>query len=170
VLYTGHLLGPPYTRTAFAASSSQACWVVSQGKVVTSQLHCVWPAGNTLKTARAKKAEYEHHNALKEDFDKDEAKVADITGHVFTWEGKPMAEGWKTAFQTAWRNAKLTDLHFHDLRHTFVTRKVREGWDYKRITAITGDKTFAVFQRYNNPSEEDVKNLVLADPPKKVVG
>ena len=66
--------------------------------------------------------------------------------------------------------ADLTDLHFHDLRHTFVTREVREGWDYKRIMAITGHKTFAVFQRYNNPSEEDIKAVVLADPPRKVVG
>ena len=37
----------------------------------------VWPAGNTLKTAREKRAEYEHRNALKEDFDKD--KVQGIT-------------------------------------------------------------------------------------------
>ena len=67
----------------------------------------------------------------------------------------------------ACRRARLADLHFHDLRHTFVTRKVREGWDYKRIMAITGHKTFAVFQRYNNPSEDDIKEVVLADPPRK---
>ena len=66
--------------------------------------------------------------------------------------------------------AGLTDLHFHDLRHTFVTRKVREGWDYKRLMAIAGGKIFAVFQRGNNPSEEDSKVVVLADPPRKVVG
>jgi len=36
--------------------------------------------------------------------------------------------------------------------------------------AITGHKTFAVFQRYNNPTEEDVKEVVLANTPKKVVG
>lgn len=71
---------------------------------------------------------------------------------------------------TACQNAGLTDLRFHDLRHTFVTRKVREGRDYKRIMAITGHKTFAVFQRYNNPSKEDIKAVVLADPPRKVVG
>jgi integrase len=81
-----------------------------------------------------------------------------------------MTEGWKTAFNTACRNARLEDLHFHDLRHTFVTRKVREGWDYKRIMAITGHTTFATFQKYNNPNEDDIKAVVLADPPKKVVG
>lgn len=37
----------------------------------------VWPAGDTLKTARAKRAEYEHRNALSEDFDK--SKVQGMT-------------------------------------------------------------------------------------------
>jgi integrase len=89
-----------------------------------------------------------------------EGKVAPIGGRMFTWQEKPMTERWKKAFQTACGKANLTDLHFHDLRHTFVTRKVREGWDYKRIMAITRHKTFAVFQRYNNPSEEDLKAVV----------
>jgi len=56
-------------------------------------------------------------------------------------------------------------LLLHDLRHTFVTGKVREGWDYKRIMTITGHKTFAVFQRYNNPSEEDLQEVVANTPP-----
>ena len=30
---------------------------------------------------------------------------------------------------------------------------------------ITGHKTFAVFQRYNNPSAEDIKEVVLAPAP-----
>ena len=45
-----------------------------------------------------------------------------------------------------------------------ITRKVREGWDYKRIMAITGHKTFAVFQRYNNPTEEDLREVVMTTP------
>jgi len=81
-----------------------------------------------------------------------------------------MSWGWKRAFNPACRNAGLEDFHFHDLRHTFVMRKVREGWDYKRVMAITGHKTFATFQRYNNPTEDDVKAVVLANPPKKMIG
>jgi len=61
-------------------------------------------------------------------------------------------------------------LRFHDLRHTFVTRKVKEGWDYKRIMAITGHSTFAVFQDYNNPSDEDIKEVVSGVLPRKTVG
>jgi integrase len=93
-----------------------------------------------------------------------EGKVAPIGGNVFTWGGKAMSEGWKRAFQTACAKAKIENLRFYDIRHTFVTRKVQEGWDYKRIMAITGHKTFATFQRYNNPSEEDVKEVVAASP------
>ena len=62
------------------------------------------------------------------------------------------------------------DLHFHELRHTFVTRKVSKGHDYKHVMAITGHKTFAVFQRYNGPTEENVRAMVLANSPKEVVG
>ena len=61
-------------------------------------------------------------------------------------------------------------MHFHDLRHTFVTRKVREGWDYKRLMAITSHTVLAIFQRYSNLGEEDSQAVVLADPPRKVVG
>ncbi len=99
-----------------------------------------------------------------------EGKIASISGHTFTWKGKPMKEGWKTAYKAACRRAGIVDLHFHDLRHTFITRKVRAGWDYKRIMAITGHSTFAVFQRYNNPSEEDIRAVVLSESPTKVAG
>ena len=88
-----------------------------------------------------------------------------MTDQVSVWEGKPMTEGWKTAFHATCRRAELTGVWFHDLRHTFVMRKVREVWDYKRSMAITGHKTFAVFQRYTNPSEDDIKEVVLAPSP-----
>jgi integrase len=94
-----------------------------------------------------------------------EGKVTSIGGTVFTWGGRAMSERWKRAFQTAYRSTKIEGLRFHDIQHTFVTRKVKEGWDYKRIVAITGHKTFATFQQYNNPSEEDVKEVVAASPP-----
>ena len=81
-----------------------------------------------------------------------------------------MKEGWKTAYNRACRRAGIVDLHFHDLRHTFITRKVRAGWDYKRIMAITGHSTFAVFQRYNNPSEDDIRAVVLSTAPQQVAG
>ena len=99
-----------------------------------------------------------------------ERKVAPIEDAVFPWKGKLMTEGWKPAFHAACRRAGIENFHFHDLRHTFVTRKVQEGWDYKHMMAITGHRTFATFQRYDNPTEEDVNAVVLANPPKKMLG
>ncbi len=100
-----------------------------------------------------------------------EGKIAPISGHVFTWQGKRLSrQGWNRSFATACHKAGLEDFPFHDIRHTFITRKVREGWDYKRITAITGHKTFAIFQRYNNLSEDDLKAVVQATPPTKKAG
>ena len=81
-----------------------------------------------------------------------------------------MVESWKATLTTARCEAGPPDLRFHDLRHTFITRKIWEGWDYKRIMAIAGHKTFVVFPRYNNPSEDDIKAVVLASPPRKMVG
>jgi integrase len=95
-----------------------------------------------------------------------------LAGHVFLWKGKPMTEGWKTAFHAACRRPGIVNLHFHDLRHTFVTRKMREDWSYKHIMAITGHKTLATSPRYNNLTEEDSKAVVLANSnsPKKMIG
>src|SRR5262245_16270324 len=56
-----------------------------------------------------------------------DGKVAPIRGYVFRWGGRTMSEGWKRAFQTACQKAGVKDFRFHDLRHTFITRKVREG-------------------------------------------
>jgi site-specific recombinase XerD len=88
----------------------------------------------------------------------------------FPGKGQSMTEGWKTAFHAACRRAVIENFHFHDLQHTFVMRKVREGWDYKHVMAIIGQKALATFKRYHHPTEEGVKAVVLANSPKKMVG
>ena len=40
---------------------------------------------------------------------------------------------------------KVKDTTFTKWADTYVTRKVREDWDYKHIMAITGYKTFVTF-------------------------
>jgi integrase len=96
-----------------------------------------------------------------------EGKVAPIGGYVFTWKGKPMTEGWKTAFHAACRRAGIENFHFHDLRHTFVTRKVREGWDYKHIMAITGHRTFATFSTLQQPDGGGCQSGGASQPAEK---
>ena len=48
----------------------------------------------------------------------------------------------------------------HDLRQSFVTRKITEGWDRDHVKAITGHRTDKVFARYNKPSLETLRAVV----------
>ena len=59
--------------------------------------------------------------------------------------------------------------HFHDLRRSFATRKVAEGWDRDYVKAITGHRTDKVFARYNKPSLEMLRAVVEGSPRTSVV-
>jgi len=72
-------------------------------------------------------------------------KITDIQQRVFlSARGKPFARpaAVREAFINAVERAKLEDVHFHDLRRSFVTRKVTEGWDrdYRQSDHRTPDR------------------------------
>jgi integrase len=99
-------------------------------------------------------------------------KVADISQRVFLSErGKPFAqaESIRQAFENTVERAKLADVHFHDLRRSFATRKVTEGWDRDFVKAITGHTTDKVFARYNKPSLDTLRAVVEGTPRNVVV-
>jgi len=99
-------------------------------------------------------------------------KISDIQQRVFlSARGKPLARpaAVREAFINAVERAKLTDVHFHDLRRSFVTRKVTEGWDRDHVKAITGHRTDKVFARYNKPSLETLRAVVEGAPSTVVV-
>jgi integrase-like protein len=50
----------------------------------------------------------------------------------------------------------LTDLVFHDTRHTATTNLRRAGVDALTAMKIAGHKTMAVFKRYNTIDEDDL--------------
>jgi integrase len=50
----------------------------------------------------------------------------------------------------------LTDLVFHDTRHTATTNLRRAGVDALTAMKITDHKTMAVFKRYNTIDEDDL--------------
>ncbi len=64
----------------------------------------------------------------------------------------------KTAFRTACRRAKITGLHFHDLRHTATTRMVRAGIPHTEVMKITGHSQLKTFLRYLNPTDVDIQS------------
>src|SRR5437667_10789190 len=54
----------------------------------------------------------------------------------------------RTGFQNACKRAELTDLHFHDLRHTFASQFVLAGGDLYILKEILGHKSITMTQRY----------------------
>ena len=74
--------------------------------------------------------------------------------------GKPM--GIKTAWKSLWRRARVDNLRFHDLRHTFTTRMLEKGVSIRAIMAITGHKSVAMFHRYSHPSDSHLLAAVEA--------
>lgn len=64
----------------------------------------------------------------------------------------------RKAFATACKRAKVTDLHFHDLRHTATTRMIRAGIPHAEVMKITGHTQIKTFLRYLNLGNETVQN------------
>jgi integrase len=79
--------------------------------------------------------------------------------YVFTYAGRRI-KSVRRAFEAACRQAGLTDVVFHDLRHTFVTNARRAGIDYFRIMAISGHKTMTVFKRYHTIDASDLRQAI----------
>lgn len=69
-----------------------------------------------------------------------------------TW--LPLRDTIKTGWASALRKAGIEDLHFHDLRHTAVTRMVRAGLPASEVMQISGHSQWATFQRYVNVQRE----------------
>ncbi len=69
--------------------------------------------------------------------------------YVFCDEGtKEPYKDVKKGFNGACRRAKITDFHFHDLRHTFASHLVMNGIDIKSVQELLGHKTLAMTLRY----------------------
>src|SRR5438034_4112571 len=54
----------------------------------------------------------------------------------------------RTGFQNACKRAGLTDLHFHDLRHTFASQFVMARGDLYILKEVLGHKSINMTQRY----------------------
>ncbi|MGA2317597.1 MAG: site-specific integrase [Thermodesulfobacteriota bacterium] len=67
-------------------------------------------------------------------------------------------------FATACRRAKISNFHFHDLRHTFASQLVMAGVDLTAIKELLGHKTLTMTLRYSHlaPSHK-VKAVDILD-------
>lgn len=67
------------------------------------------------------------------------------------------ASGISQAFVRARKDAGITDLRFHDLRHEATSRLAQKlGGDVIALSAITGHKTLGMLKRYTHLRAEDI--------------
>lgn len=81
----------------------------------------------------------------------------DMTGLVFG-----ISSTIKTAFKSACSDAGIDDYHWHDGRHTAITRMVNTGQPSAVIMKISGHTQHATFARYVNPDTEAITSVAEA--------
>lgn len=65
----------------------------------------------------------------------------------------------KRSFTSACRDAKIEGFHFHDCRHTAITRMIQAGLSPMEIMKISGHTQMNTFARYVNPNTQAVTRI-----------
>jgi len=81
-------------------------------------------------------------------------------GLVFTSPRGESLHNFGRAWAETVKNAKTTDLRFHDLRHTAASRMVMSGVDLYTVKEILGHKTLVMTQRYSHLSPAHQRQAV----------
>jgi len=79
--------------------------------------------------------------------------------YVFSENGKPYGDV-KRGWWSALKKAKIEEVRFHDLRHTFGSRLGMAGVDIRTIQELMGHKDIKMTMRYSHPTLEHKKNAV----------
>lgn len=93
---------------------------------------------------------------------KSKSKVRYISGFIFVSQTgtKINARNLLRAFFKARKEAKLEDVRFHDLRHTFATRLVQSRIDLYVVKELLGHKTITMTMRYAHHNPESLRHGV----------
>jgi len=73
--------------------------------------------------------------------------------------GRPLTTV-KRAFKSACRRAGISNLRFHDLRHTFATRLVERGVDLITVKELLGHSSVTITERYTHSFGEQKRKAV----------
>jgi integrase len=68
----------------------------------------------------------------------------------------------RSAWKEACKRARIENLHFHDLRHTFATYAAESGASNLELATATGHKTLQMLQRYTHMDAKITHRLSLA--------
>jgi len=82
--------------------------------------------------------------------------------YVFPGNDEQRRTTMRTGFKAACRRAGITDLRFHDLRHTFGSDLINSGADLQTVKLLMGHKNIASTVRYVHPTEERLRKFIEA--------
>jgi integrase len=68
----------------------------------------------------------------------------------------------KRTFVSSCKKADVEDLHFHDLRHTYASRLVRNGVDLNTVKELLGHSSIITTQRYLHSQIEQKRAAVYS--------
>lgn len=68
-------------------------------------------------------------------------------------------DNFKKSFASACQEANIDDLHFHDFRHTAITRMIQANIAPIEIMKISGHTQMSTFVKYVNPNENAVQRI-----------
>lgn len=78
--------------------------------------------------------------------------------YVFGNEVGERQDSIKTAWRTTCQKARITDLHFHDLRHEAASRWLDDGIALLQVQHLLGHRSIATTSRYANASPTSAEN------------
>jgi integrase len=78
----------------------------------------------------------------------------DLDGLIFG-----ITDSVKKSFSSACSDAGIDDFHFHDLRHTAITRMIQAGLSPMEVMKVSGHTQMATFARYVNPNTQAVTRI-----------
>ncbi|MBI5633243.1 MAG: site-specific integrase [Nitrospirae bacterium] len=85
-------------------------------------------------------------------------KVVNISGKLFNVSASAV----RYAFDQAREGAGISDLHFHDLRHTYGSRLYHMGVDLYTIKKLMGHKSLKMTERYVHENLEVLQPSAVA--------
>lgn len=68
----------------------------------------------------------------------------------------------KRSFTSACKDAKIEDFHFHDCRHTAITRMIKAGMPPTLVMKISGHTQMDTFTRYVNTDNDAIQQAIAA--------
>lgn len=88
-------------------------------------------------------------------------------GYVCSGFQGPRSRDWRRWFEEVVESAKISNLRWHDLRHTFASRLVMAGVPLRAVQTLLGHKRIETTLRYSHLAEAHLRDAVerLAEKP-----